>query len=43
MGPKARITVHEAKRMLAAQAEIESLPIASNDVALDAFGIARVW
>lgn len=30
-------------RMLAAQAEIESVPIASNDAMLDPFGIARVW
>lgn len=30
-------------RMLVAQAEIEGVPLVSNDAALDAFGIARVW
>jgi PIN domain nuclease of toxin-antitoxin system len=30
-------------RMLAAQSEIEGVPLASSDDALDAFGIARIW
>jgi PIN domain nuclease of toxin-antitoxin system len=30
-------------RMLAAQAQIEDLPIVSNDVILDQFGIKRIW
>ena len=30
-------------RMLAAQAQIEGIPIVSNDAALDAFGIRRLW
>jgi PIN domain nuclease of toxin-antitoxin system len=29
--------------MLAAQAQIEDLPIVSNDVILDQFGIKRIW
>jgi PIN domain nuclease of toxin-antitoxin system len=30
-------------RMLVAQSEIEGVPLASNDVALDALGAVRVW
>lgn len=30
-------------RILAAQAEIEAVPLASDDKALDSFGICRLW
>jgi PIN domain nuclease of toxin-antitoxin system len=30
-------------RMLVAQAQIENLAIVSNDVALDGYGVSRVW
>jgi PIN domain nuclease of toxin-antitoxin system len=30
-------------RMLAAQSELEGVPLASNDRALDAFGVVRIW
>jgi PIN domain nuclease of toxin-antitoxin system len=30
-------------RMLAAQAQAEGLPIVSNDLAFDAYGVRRIW
>jgi PIN domain nuclease of toxin-antitoxin system len=30
-------------RMLAAQAQLEDLPIVTNDDAFDAFGVTRIW
>ena len=30
-------------RMLAAQAQVESLPIVTNDIVFDGYGINRIW
>ena len=30
-------------RMLAAQAQLEDLPIVTNDVVIDRFGVTRIW